>query len=823
MQNRNKVTFWIIITILSAAAVGGYGIGRFVLPQGFFPPAFKFSTTYNTNVNPAPAFDPDTVIEVPGVIRSFDVTRDGSRVAIATSKTVIVYDLKTLKALSNFPVNDKVAQIRFSPDGTKLAVSSGSSIYYFDSGPLHITVWDAASSKTVYEYESATDIYDPAGAIAWSPDGALLAFSIPERGLAVVDVNTGKTTATLGGLLVSPFDFSWSPDGSRIITTGDLGYGLRRWRVGTDQSVRLWNADLQPAQQVQWSPDGTQIASGSFGGMVCVWNVDNNQCEGLIRAHFNSVDALDWFPAGGKFATASGAIRVWDAHTGEMISAFGFYDGIIYKELHWFDPQTIATLESSYTKDLPATIRFWDVSTGYVTLAFRGWDDAQSSNGGGLTLKLDDVKISNDRTVLQVSLLYDDPATFLAGDWGIGMTDSQGRIYPLRNITPETMDAGKTRVYQSLPLREGERMTVELKSFPPNQGIPLMRDFSMTPGTFTFDPQKLQVGESMPLDETLDANGYALHLLRAQKVSAHELLFEFDTEQYYTGIMLSSSMAGGSSSGYVDGNKITATLSFSEMPVVPTQVQLTRLYYNVNYAWFFDFRVASSMFADLPPAAPVELPAAQPAIISTSQDPIFLEAQSLMEKFTASAPKESGWVRVVSETVTGNSQPGQNYPPPYYKEEQWFEVDAEGWVQKSLITDLDQDGNILQQTISAGRHTINLTVGEAMEFPTYRFALDGFLADLDYALEHGQRVTREETTCADGASCLLFSMDDGNFIRRAWVNVNTGQQAQLQTSQQMPDGMEKIQFTQTFLPVEWAQVPPPEVLDLFAKVLFPAP
>lgn len=785
------------------------------------PLSFKFSTTYSTNVKPAPTEDPNTVIEAPGVIRSFDITNDGSRIVIVTSKEVVLYDLKTLKEIYNFPVSEKVIQARFSPDGSKLAVS-GIILKYFESGPLHITVRDTAAWKPIYEYESETEVYYPAGAIAWSPDGEQIAFSIPERGLCVVDVNTGETTAALDDLLVSPFDFSWSPDGARIITTGDLGYGLRRWRLDNNQWVRLWNARLQPAQQVKWSPDGKQIASGNFGGTVCVWNTGNNQCEGFIRAHFNSVDALDWFPEGGKFATASGAIRVWDSHTGKMISAFGFYDGIIYKELRWFDRQTIATLETSYTKNLPAAIRFWDVSTGDVKLVFRGWDDAQSSNGGGMTLRLDDIKISNDQSILQLSLLFEDPATSLVGDWIIAMTDVQGRIYPLTNITPETMDYGKTRVYQTIPLPEGERITLELKAFPPNQGLPFMQDFSAMPCVFTFDPKKLQVGESMPLDETVDT-GFPLHLTRAQKTSANELLFEFDSEQYYTGVMLSAPTASGSSSGYVDKNKFTSSISFAEMPKEPVQIQATRIYYNVYSAWSFDFRVAKSMLADLPPAAPVSIPTPQPESAFSSQDPLFFEAQSLMEKFKTSMPKEAGWALVTSETVTENSQPGQNYPPPYYKEEQWFEVDADGWVKRSLTTDLDKEQNILQQSISAGTHNMNLTSGEAMEFPTYRLSLDWFLRDLDYALSQGQKVLREETTCEDSSPCLLITVNDGTMLRRAWINMVTGQQVKLQTAQHMPDETETILFTQTFRPIEWMEAAPQEVLDLIGKVLFSAP
>lgn len=786
-----------------------------------FPRSFKFSTAYSANVKPAPTEDPNTVVEATGVIRSFDITNDGSRIAIATSKEVVLYDLKAIKEIYNFPVSEKVIQARFSPDGSKLAVS-GIILKYSESGPLHVTVWDTASWKPIYEYESEADVYDPAGAMAWSPDGEQIAFSMPERWLSVLDINTGETTAALDDLLVSPFDFSWSPDGSRIITTGDLGYGLRRWRLDNNKWVRLWDANIQPAQQVKWSPDGTQIASGNFGGTVCVWNTGNNQCEGFIRAHFNSVDALDWFPQGGKFATASGAIRVWDSHTGEMLSGFGFYDGIIYKELRWFNLQTIATLETSYTKDLPATIRFWDVSTGDVKLAFRGWDDAQSADGGGMTLKLDDVKISNDRTVIQVSLLFDDPTMFLAGDWTVTMTDSQDIIYPLTNITPEGMDTGRTRVYQTIPLPEGEHITLKLTAFPPNQGLPFAQDFSATPGVFTFDPKKLQVGESMPLDEIVDS-GFPLHLTRAQKTSANELLFEFDSEQYYTGVMLTSPTASGSSSGNVSGNKFTSAILFSEMPEEPIQIQVTRIYYNVDSDWSFDFRVAQSMFTDLPPATPVSVPTPQPEAAFTSQAPLFLEAQSLTEKFGASMLNKAGWVHVVSETVAENIQAGQNYPPPYYKEEQWFEIDSQGWVTRSLATDLDKDNNILQQSVSVGTHNMNLTTGEAMEFPAYRLSFDWILSDLDYALSHGQTVLREETVCEDSSPCLLVTANDGTMIRRAWINRVTGQQVKLQTAQQMPDGTETILFTQTFLPVERTDAPPQEVLDLLAKVLFSAP
>jgi len=252
-------------------------------------------------------------------------------------------------------------------------------------------------------------------------------------------------------------------------------------------------------------------------------------------------------------------------------------------------------------------------------------------------------------------------------------------------------------------------------------------------------------------------------------------------------------------------------------------VNVTRIYYNSFGPWFLEFQVMESMLTDLPAITSTTPPAEVAAPTFTSQDPLFLEVQSLSQMFNKSIMQEAGWVHLITSTSTETMQEGQVYPPSYYQEEQWFEIDSEGWVIRSLTTQKDRAKNILQQSISAGTHNMNLISGDAMEFPTPHLSLDWILADLDYALNNGQAVLREETTCEDGSPCLLISMSDGASIRRVWINVDTGQQVKIQTSQQMSDGTEKILYTQTFLSVERADNPPQDVLELFSKVLFPAP
>ncbi len=809
----------LILLLLVIAVIGAMYVARSLLPFD------GFSTSYRDfpDPDPIPTDEPKDVVDVPGSIHAFDISADGKRIAIATSTDLILYDSQTLKELHSLPLHEQVFRVQFSPDESKLAVSA-IILKYLQSGPLHVTIWDTTSWKMIYEYTSESQGAVPEGAFAWSPNGKQIAFSIPERGLSVVEVESGDVVASLDDLLVPPFDLAWSPDGTRLISTGDLGYGLRRWRVDTNEWVRLWDKRLQSAQQVAWSPDGKRLASGHFGGVVCVWNARNNQCEGFIDAHFNSVNALDWSPDSKQIATASGAIRLWDADTGKMSSGFGFYDGIIYKELRWFDPSTIASLDTSYTQSVPSTIRFWDVSTGDVKLAFHGWDNIESPSTGGVMLALDDIQISEERTVLQVSLRFDTPQYSVAGQWNVTMADSQGRIYPLKDITPDTMDIGTSRVYQTVPLPLGEQIVLDLVSFPQPGQIPIMLELSTNPGKFTFDPGKLQIGESMTLDEEIQADGYLLRLIGVRKSSTSEFLFEFDPPEYLNGVRLFASQTGGASTSLVEKDKIVSSLSFSEVPDEPIEIDVTRIFYNAYGSWPLAFRVAASMFTDLPAAEPASTPTPQPEPTFTSQDPLFLEAKALTNKFNQTIAQGPGWVRVVSEVVTGNLQPGQNYPPLYYREEQWFEIDAEGRVTRNLVTHWDKDGSTLQQSVSVGTHSLNLTTGEAMEFPIYRLSLDWFLRDLDNALIHGVAVVREETTCEDGSSCLLITLNEMNIARRVWISTETGQQVKLQTSQQDSNATETILFTQTFLPVERMDAPPQEVLDLFARVMiFPAP
>ena len=47
------------------------------------------------------------------------------------------------------------------------------------------------------------------------------------------------------------------------------------------------------------------------------------------------------------------------------------------------------------------------------------------------------------------------------------------------------------------------------------------------------------------------------------------------------------------------------------------------------------------------------------------------------------------------------------YPPPVYTRENWYEIDADGYVTRMLTTDRDAGGNVIQQGAMVANYSIN--------------------------------------------------------------------------------------------------------------------
>jgi WD40 repeat protein len=189
----------------------------------------------------------------------------------------------------------------------------------------------------------------------------------------VVDSISGKILSQQTGFASSVMEAAWSPDGSRLVSTSDMAYSLRRWKVSTGEAVRLFDQRVSNPWHVIWMPDGKRIVSGHVYGTVCFWTVATNKCDGMIQAHRTAVFSMAVSADGSRLATGGGIIRIWDTTNGKLLAGFGEDKKIIYNQLAWASPdQIIAALQTGLDDPERTVVRLWNLTTGVPLAEFRG-------------------------------------------------------------------------------------------------------------------------------------------------------------------------------------------------------------------------------------------------------------------------------------------------------------------------------------------------------------------------------------------------------------------------------------------------------------------
>ena len=155
--------------------------------------------------------------------------------------------------------------------------------------------------------------------IQYSPDGTLLAVG-GSLGIWLYDTHTGAEVGLLAGDTAGIISVSFSPDGSTL-ASGSWGKVVRLWDVSTGELIRTFEGHASGV--ISFSPDGQILASGG-SKMVSLWDVSTGE---LIQT-FESEEPNTWFssvsfsPDGLTLAGSDGyRTFLWDVSTGEMIQS----------------------------------------------------------------------------------------------------------------------------------------------------------------------------------------------------------------------------------------------------------------------------------------------------------------------------------------------------------------------------------------------------------------------------------------------------------------------------------------------------------------------
>ncbi len=209
---------------------------------------------------------------------------------------------------------DAVFSVAWAPDGTRIATASG----------LTVQIWDAITGKTLRLYRGHSHYVMQA---AWSSDGARIASFSPLDGVHIWETATGKTLTTFstGNQNELSQGLAWSPDGTRLICIGD-GYTLQLYdAAGGALLFNDYNAHFPSA--VAWAPDGTRFASAG-SGLAQVWAATPAKTP-LLSYPVNTGDdptifAVAWSSDSTRIVSGSysGVVNVWEAATGKTLLTY---------------------------------------------------------------------------------------------------------------------------------------------------------------------------------------------------------------------------------------------------------------------------------------------------------------------------------------------------------------------------------------------------------------------------------------------------------------------------------------------------------------------
>lgn len=220
--------------------------------------------------------------------------------------------------------------------------------------------------------------------VALNPAGDMVAVACQDRSIYLFDVQT-SATRILRGHRDQVLSVAFSPSG-RLLASGSWDGVVRLWQVGRSGSdvghperivVQELHGHSAGVESLSFSPDGKLLASSSMDHTVRLWKVDAGQTHAILKGHQADVRSTAFSPDGSRLASASqdGTARIWAVSTGETQAVLKGHTGGLWGVDFHPSGKVVATA------GIDGTVRIWDVATGAPGEVLRGHE------GGAFALR----------------------------------------------------------------------------------------------------------------------------------------------------------------------------------------------------------------------------------------------------------------------------------------------------------------------------------------------------------------------------------------------------------------------------------------------------
>jgi WD40 repeat protein len=186
---------------------------------------------------------------------------------------------------------------------------------------------------------------------------------------------------------------AFSPDGSQIIS-GSKDKTVRVWDAVSGKHKHTLKGHTDGVRSVAFSPDGLQIISGSKDTTVRVWDAVSGTHKHTLRGHSGPIISVAFSPDGSQIISGSydSTVRVWDAVSGKHNHTLDGHTQAISSVA--FSPDGSQIISGSRDK----TVRVWDAVSGKHKHTLKGHTDyirsvAFSPDGSQITSGSDDCTV----------------------------------------------------------------------------------------------------------------------------------------------------------------------------------------------------------------------------------------------------------------------------------------------------------------------------------------------------------------------------------------------------------------------------------------------
>jgi WD40 repeat protein len=228
-----------------------------------------------------------------------EFTRDGHALLVGLPDgAVIGIDLETGKEVQRLAPGWPPDRLALHADGRLLAVAS--------TAKSGVQVREVTTGAVVRE------LRHPAGveAVAWQPNGPLLATGCDDHRVRLWDSATGQERGTLEGRhRWGVHDLAFDPSGGWLLSFG-WDYALCAWDVGFQRQV----LNLEDVRILGFGSPGVMKAAGLTGRRVRVWSFHPSDVHQVLHGHEKQIIGCEVSPDNRWLATSAigGDLRLWD-------------------------------------------------------------------------------------------------------------------------------------------------------------------------------------------------------------------------------------------------------------------------------------------------------------------------------------------------------------------------------------------------------------------------------------------------------------------------------------------------------------------------------